>query len=262
MRSVPDFCVLRRWVQLPRASALSCMRIDFAVRPYAGFFLFMQWLYDLGEFFYSIEGIVLGLLLEHPFWVLAGLFSILLLESSVMPFLPGDTLLFATGAALRTSPVSVHVAAVLFLLATVLGVTLNYVIGRWLRLRIQAGGFWGLNPEQLRRAEHLTTTYGPRLLVLGRFLPGVRVAVSLLAGSGRMPVGTFTLYNIVGGVAWVGLFVYTGYYVGGLPGAQAYLVPGTLLLFAAALLPILVTWTRSAWKRAHPPPSESPSPPS
>jgi membrane-associated protein len=212
----------------------------------------MHWLYELWEVLHSIEDIVLRFLLAYPIWVLLGLFGILFLESSVLPFLPGDTLLFASGVALRTSPVSVHAAVLLFCAATVLGVTLNYVIGRRLRLQIQQDGFWGLNPRHLRRAEALMTTYGPRLLVLGRFLPGVRVAVSLLAGSGRMAFGAFTLYNVIGGAAWVSLFVYAGYTLGGLPGAHAYLVPAVLLLFAATLIPLLVGWARASWHRAHP----------
>lgn len=212
----------------------------------------MDWVYSLWEVFLSIEEVLLGLLLERPYGVLIGLFGVVFLESSICPFLPGDTLLFTAGVALRTSPISVHVGAVLFLLATVLGVTANYLIGWRLRVRIRSRGIWGITPAQLRRTERLTERYGGRLLILGRFLPGVRVVVPLLAGAGQMPLGRFTIYNLLGGVPWIGLFVYAGYFLGALPGVHAYLVPVGILFLLAGSLPILVRWARRAWRRAHP----------
>jgi membrane-associated protein len=199
-----------------------------------------------------VEEILLSLLLAHPYWVLAGLFGIVFLESSVCPFLPGDTLLFTAGLALRTSQLSVHAGALLFLLATVLGVTVNYLIGWRLRIRIRDRGLWGITVAQLRRAEHLTERHGARLLVLGRFLPGVRVVVPLLAGAGQMPFMRFTVYNLLGGVPWIGMFVYSGYFFGALPGVHAYLVPVGVFFLLIGLLPILIRWSRQAWRRAHP----------
>lgn len=214
----------------------------------------MSWLFDAWDLLLSIEDILLVFLLEHPVWVLLGLFVVIFLESSVFPLLPGDTLLFAAGVALRTSPISVHVGALLLLLATVLGVTLNYGIGRQLRERIQTRGLWGITTAQLRRTEGLIETHGGRLLVLGRFLPGVRVVVSLLAGSGRMPFGRFTLLNLIGGIPWIALFVYAGYYFGALPWVHAYLVPAVVISMLIGLLPVLIRWVRSAWRRSHPGP--------
>lgn len=212
----------------------------------------MDWFYVAWEFLRSLEEVLLSLLLEHPFWVLGALFLIVFLESSVFPFLPGDTLLFASGVALRTSSVSVHVGALLFLCATVLGMSLNYLIGWRLRGRIQGQGIWGITTVELKRAEHLMEVHGARLIVLGRFLPGVRVVVSLLAGSGRMPFGRFTALNFLGGIPWIGFFVYAGYFFGALPWVHAYLVPGVVLLMFLGLLPLLLRWGRDAWRRGHP----------
>lgn len=212
----------------------------------------MSWLNELWSFFRSVEEIVLGLLLDHPFWVLAGLSAVIFLESSVAPFLPGDTLLFASGVALRTSPLSVHLVVWVFLAASSLGMAANYGVGRTLRTRIRSRGIWGIGREQLLRTEHLIGRYGARMLVLGRFLPGVRTAVPLLAGAGEMPFGTFALYTVLGGIPWVFTFTYAGYYFGGIPGVEAYLVPVALLFVAIGLLPVLVTWIRSAWRRSHP----------
>lgn len=192
------------------------------------------------------------LLLEHPYWVLVGLWAVIFLESSIFPFLPGDTLLFASGVALRTSPLSVHVAVMLFLVASSLGVTLNYGVGRRLRVRVRERGLWGVGREQLGRTEQLMARHGPRILVLGRFLPGVRTAVPILAGAGQMPFGTFTLYNILGGIPWVFTFTYAGYYFGAIPGVEAYLVPVTLVLIAIGVLPLFITWIRSTWRRETP----------
>jgi len=203
---------------------------------------------DLWHVFHSAEEIVLGLLLDYPFWVLAGLSAIIFLESSVAPFLPGDTLLFASGAALRTSPLSVHAAVWLFLAASSLGMAMNYGIGRRLRTRIRERGIWGIGTEQLRRTEALVGRYGVRMLVIGRFLPGVRTAVPLLAGAGTMPFRPFALYTVLGGIPWVFTFTYAGYYFGGIPGVEAYLVPVALLFVAIGVLPVFVTWVRSVWR--------------
>lgn len=212
----------------------------------------MNWIRSAWNVFFSLEETILSLLLEHPFWVLTILLTVILLESSVFPFLPGDTVLFAAGFALRNSPISVHIGAAVFLCATVLGITINYWIGWRLRKRIQNRGLWGIREAQLLRTENLIDRHGARLVILGRFLPGVRVVVSLLAGSGRMPFGSFTLYNFLGGIPWVGLFVYSGYFFGALPGVHAYLVPVIVLLTLLAFLPLLVGWVRRAWRRAHP----------
>lgn len=119
----------------------------------------------------------------------------------------------------------------------------------------------GAHPDAgtLGRYHHATTTYGAlsrdpwgRMLVFGRFLPGVRVVVSLLAGSGRMPFGRFTVLNFLGGVPWIGLFVYAGYFFGALAWIHAYLVPGVVLAMLLGFLPLLVRWGRKAWRRSHP----------
>lgn len=219
----------------------------------------MDWLFDAWNLLLSLEHVLLAFLLEHPFWVLLGLFVVIFLESSILPLLPGDTLLFAAGIALRTSPISVHLGALLFLLATVLGMTVNYLIGWRLRGRIKERGLWGITTVQLHRTEHLIETHGGRLLVLGRFLPGVRVVVSLLAGSGRMPFRRFMLLNLLGGIPWIGVFVYAGYFFGALPWVHAYLVPAVVLTMLVGLLPVLVRWGRTAWRRSHP--GSPPAPP-
>ena len=118
--------------------------------------------------------------------------------------------------------------------------------------RLRGRGLWGIERKQLKRTEHLIDLHGTRMLVLGRFLPGVRTAIPIVAGAGQMLFGRFMLYNVLGGVPWVFLFTYAGYYFGGIPGVEAYLVPVSLVLIAAGLLPLLAGWVRSAWRRSSP----------
>ena len=129
----------------------------------------------------------------------------------VTPFLPGDSLLFAAGALAATGASTSRLCCVLLAAAAILGNTVNYAVGRYRRpARVQrdrrpAAGHRLLNREHLDRTHAFFERYGGKAVVLGRFVPIVRTFVPFVAGAGAMTYPTFALYNVVGGLAWVGV---------------------------------------------------------
>ena len=158
-------------------------------------------------------------------WIYGILFVIIFAETGlvVTPFLPGDSLLFACGALAATGILNGPALLLTLVAAAILGNAVNYQIGRIAGPRIFAAsdrrGFWHrlLNQEHLDEAHAFFERHGGRAVVLARFVPIVRTFVPFVAGAGAMTYRTYTLYNIVGCVLWVGLCVGAGYAFGNVP---------------------------------------------
>jgi len=153
-------------------------------------------------------------------WALALVAAIIFAETGfvVTPFLPGDSLLFLTGTAIAAAGYSVHGSVAVLIAAAVLGNSVNFTIGRtaahWLMPRLH--GRW-LRPSHLAMTHAYFERWGGATIVVSRFVPIVRTIAPFLAGAGDMPVRRFTLFNLVGGAAWVALFVYLGALLGSQP---------------------------------------------
>ncbi len=158
-------------------------------------------------------------------WVYAPLFFIIFMETGfvITPFLPGDSLLFTAGIfAADGGGLNVWVLLVLMSLAAILGNTSNYWIGRGLGKGIvESGKVRSLTPERMEKVHAFFDRYGMLAVVLTRFFPIIRTIAPFVAGMGHMSFGRFTIYNIIGGVAWVSLFTLLGYFFGGVPFVQA-----------------------------------------
>jgi membrane-associated protein len=176
-------------------------------------------------------------------WALGIVAAIVFAETGfvVTPFLPGDSLLFLTGAAIAAAGYSVHGAVALLIAAAILGNTVNFTVGRtaahWLLPRLH--GRW-LRPEHVQMTHAYFERWGGATIVVSRFVPIVRTIAPFLAGAGDMPVRRFTLYNVVGGVAWVVLFVYAGALLGGQPFVRQHLGWLAIGIVVLSLLPIAI----------------------
>src|SRR4051794_4895491 len=136
------------------------------------------------------------------------LFAIIFAETGLVavPFLPGDSLLFAVGAvtAHPDSPIGLPLTAVLLIIAAVLGDGVNYAIGARVGPKVfSREDSWLLNRKHLSEAHEFYEKYGDRTIVLARFMPIVRTFAPFVAGIGRMNYARFAIYNVTGGVAWV-----------------------------------------------------------
>src|SRR5437660_5908839 len=158
-------------------------------------------------------------------WVYGLLFAIVFAETGfvVTPFLPGDSLLFATGALCATGALSTPAALGLLALAAFTGNAVNYAVGRAAGPRIFSGSGGSrlsqrlLNRDHLRRAHEFFEHYGGKAVILGRFVPIVRTFVPFVAGAAQMTPAAFVLYNAIGAAAWVCLCVGAGLLFGNVP---------------------------------------------
>jgi membrane-associated protein len=168
----------------------------------------------------------------------------------VTPFLPGDSLLFAVGALAATGALDIRLAVVLLLVAAVLGDAVNYAAGRFVGPRVftasDTGGLWGrvLNRDHLARTHVFFERYGGKAVVLGRFVPIVRTFVPFVAGAGAMTYTRFALYNVVGGVAWVGICAGAGYAFGNVPIVKDNFSLVALGIVFVSILPAIIELVR------------------
>lgn len=189
------------------------------------------------DFILHIDVHLNALVNTYGVWIYLILFLIIFCETGliVTPFLPGDSLLFVAGAiAASNSVLDVHLLVALLVIAAILGDSLNYSIGRHLGLRLFK------NPDsKIFRRDHLTLTeqfyarHGGKTIVLGRFLPIIRTFAPFVGGLGQMQYRRFLAFNAVGALAWIGGFVYVGYFFGNLPGIKqnlSYLIIGIVVV--------------------------------
>lgn len=154
-------------------------------------------------------------------WLYVALFAIIFAETGlvVIPFLPGDSLLFAIGAvaADANSPINLPLTAGLLIVAAVLGDAVNYAIGHAIGPKVFQGNSRLLNRKHLVEAQKFYDKHGGKTIILARFVPIVRTFAPFVAGVGRMNYARFAAYNVVGGVAWVLICLLAGRLFGGIP---------------------------------------------
>src|SRR5262245_47685878 len=167
----------------------------------------------------NLEGHLTWLAESNLFAFYGILFLIVFAETGlvVTPILPGDSLLFLTGAiAAGMSGVSIPLLLLLLIAAAVLGDAVNYAIGYRLGPKVfKYEQSWFFNKKHLLRAQEFYEKYGSKTIILARFIPIVRTFAPFVAGIGQMRYRQFFVYNVVGGVAWVLICVLAGYYFGG-----------------------------------------------
>jgi membrane-associated protein len=195
---------------------------------------------------------LIELVAAYGSWVYGILFAIVFAETGfvVTPFLPGDSLLFATGALCATGALSAPVAVGLMILAAFTGNAVNYTIGRLIGPRVftatdRSGLFHKLlNREHLQRAHEFFEEYGGKAIILGRFVPIVRTFVPFVAGAAAMRSHTFVLVNLVGAAAWVGICVGAGLLFGNVPIVKQNFSLVTIGIVAVSLLPMAIEIVR------------------
>lgn len=175
-----------------------------------------------------------------PVWVYTPLFLIVFVETGVVffPFLPGDSLLFATGVfSADGGGLNIWATLLVFYVAAILGNTSNYWIARFFGKRIiDSGKVKALTPERMAKLDHFFERYGGLTIIITRFMPFFRTFAPFIAGTGHMNFAKFTFFNVIGGVSWVSLFVLVGYFFGGVPFVQEHfeiIVIGIVLVSVA-----------------------------
>ena len=194
-------------------------------------------------------------------WVYGLLFLIVFAETGfvVTPFLPGDSLLFATGALAATGALNAPTAFSLLATAAFTGNAVNYTVGRLVGPRVfSATDHRGishrlLNRDHLKRAHAFFEQYGGKAVILGRFVPIVRTFVPFVAGAAAMRSHAFAFFNLIGAVGWVGLCLGAGLLFGNVPIVKENFSLVTIGIVAVSLLPMAVEFLRHrrAGQQAH-----------
>jgi len=211
----------------------------------------VSWFVDL---ILHLDSHLVELLRDYGVWVYAILFLIVFAETGfvVTPFLPGDSLLFASGAlaAVDTSgTLSAPLVSLVLVLAAVSGNTTNYHIGRWIGPPAFSGRYRFLKVEYLRGTERFFEKYGSMTVVVSRFVPIMRTCVPFVAGIARMPYARFQAFNFAGGILWVLLLVWAGYFFGNLPLIKNNFGIVTILIVLVSVAPVVVAGLKEALKR-------------
>ena len=176
-----------------------------------------------------------------PVWVYTPLFLIVFVETGLVffPFLPGDSLLFAAGVfSADGGGLNIAATLIVFYAAAILGNTSNYWIARFFGARIiDSGRVKALTKERMDKLDYFFQKYGGLTIVITRFMPFFRTFAPFIAGMGHMNFSKFTLFNTIGGVAWVSLFVLVGYFFGGVPFVQEHFEVIVLGIVAVSVAP-------------------------
>ena len=194
-----------------------------------------------------------SLIVTYQLWTYLILFAVIFCETGLVitPFLPGDSLLFATGA-LAVSPSSpLHVGWLFLVLgaAAVIGDTVNYWIGHAIGPKIfQQQKIRFLKKEHLERTHLFYEKYGGITIVLARFIPIIRTFAPFVAGIGRMSYWRFIVYNFCGGIAWVAIFVFGGYFFGNLPVVKRNFTVVIFAIIFISVLPGVIEYLRQRQK--------------
>lgn len=179
---------------------------------------------------------------QYGAWIYLVLFLIIFGETGlvVLPFLPGDSLLFIAGAFGATGMLDPVLLALLLIVAAILGNTVNYSIGRYIGPRVFTSNFRFLDRQALLKTHAFYEKHGGKTIVLSRFLPIFRTFAPFVAGVAFMNVTRFQLFNISGAVLWVGGLITLGYFFGNVPIIKEHLSTIALIGVSAAVVPVML----------------------
>jgi len=203
----------------------------------------MELILSFIDFLLHLDAHLADLIVQYGLWTYLILFGIIFAETGfvVTPFLPGDSLIFAAAALAGLHPDVLNPVFIFLLLsfAGILGDSVNYAIGHAIGPRVFREDVRFLKREYLDRTHAFFEKYGGKTIILARFMPIIRTFAPFVAGVGAMTYQKFITYNVVGGIVWVGLFTFLGYFFGNIPAVQhnfTYVILG--IIFVSVLPPI------------------------
>jgi len=199
------------------------------------------------DFFLHLDKHLAEIIARYGVWTNFILFLVVFCETGlvVTPFLPGDSLLFAAGTFAALGSLDPGLLVLLLSIAAILGDTVNYWVGSYIGPRAFTGEIRWLKKEYLERTHAFYEKHGGKTIILARFIPIIRTFAPFVAGVGAMTYSRFLLYNVVGGIVWVTLFVLAGYFFGNLPAVRQNFSYVILAIIALSVMPIVVEFLRA-----------------
>jgi len=207
----------------------------------------------LFDFIMHIDEHLVELIKDFGFWTYGLMFLIVFIETGVVifPFLPGDSLLFASGALAAIGGLKLPLVLLTFFVAAVLGDSLNFEIGKRVGTTIKPGSFLGrfISQENVEKAQLFFNNHGGKTVLIARFMPFIRTFIPFVAGASRMNYRYFLMYNIIGGALWTAVCVLAGYFFGNIPIVKDNFSIVVLAIIFISVLPALIAAIRAKFSK-------------
>ncbi|MCX6562927.1 MAG: DedA family protein [Candidatus Aminicenantes bacterium] len=212
----------------------------------------MEFIKSVIDFVLHLDVHLSGLIQTYGLWTYLILFAVIFCETGlvVTPFLPGDSLIFAAGTFAARGDLKVVVLFFILAAAAVIGDTVNYWIGKIIGPKVfQKENSRIFKKQYLDRTHEFYEKYGAETIIIARFVPIVRTFAPFVAGIGRMTYGKFLSYNVIGGVAWVALFTFGGYFFGNIPFVKKNFSLVIITIILISLVPVLYEFLKHRKKK-------------
>jgi len=177
------------------------------------------------------------------------LFFIIFCETGLVitPFLPGDSLLFIAGAFAARGAINAFLLFLTLSLAAIIGDSFNYMVGNYAGEKLISNNRL-IKKRYIDKTKAFYEKYGGKTIILARFIPIIRTFAPFVAGIGAMKYKRFLFYNVIGGIAWVAIFIFSGYYFGRIPLVQENLTYLILLIILISILPLIIEFIKNKIK--------------
>jgi membrane-associated protein len=205
------------------------------------------------DFVLHLDRHLSGLIQTYGFWTYMILFVVIFCETGLVitPFLPGDSLIFAAGTFAARGDLDIGLLFVVLAAAAVIGDTANYWIGKIVGPKIfQRDNVRLFKKEYLERTHNFYEKYGAETIIIARFVPIIRTFAPFVAGIGRMTYGRFLSYNVIGGVGWVALFAFGGYFFGNIPFIRNHFSLVIIAIILISLVPAVLEFFKHRKKKS------------
>jgi membrane-associated protein len=207
----------------------------------------MEFLITFIDFFIHLDRHLAEMIQNFGGWTYFIIFMIIFCETGlvVTPILPGDSLLFGLGTFAAIGALEIEWLLILLSIAAVAGNIVNYAIGYYVGPKIfQKENVRFLNKAYLDRTHQFYEKHGGKTIVIARFLPIIRTFAPFVAGIGKMTYSRFFLYNVLGSISWVAIFVLGGYYFGNLPFVKNNFTLVVFAIIIISMLPVVIEYFR------------------
>ncbi len=207
----------------------------------------MEYIIYIFDFLVHLDMHIKEIIDNYGMWIYLIMFIVIFCETGfvVTPFLPGDSLLFILGAFAASGEVSIYYIALMLIIAAITGNIVNFHVGSYVGpLIFEREKIRFLKKEYLIQTHDFYERHGGKTIIIARFLPIIRTFAPFVAGIAQMEYKRFLIYNIVGSVAWVTLFIMGGYFFGNIPWVQKNLTIIILLILVISTMPAIIGFFR------------------